>query len=383
MPFSQKRKAKDEVPDRRKDGRRGPAGLGGWWVSLQEAQELSVGNEKWWLSVGKGGAVIDPAKATSFKNASPSRSKPVWMYENGDMYIGDWKETTSDDSNEEYMMEHGYGITYNNYPANFRGYVYIGEWQRGTMNGEGVSLWLPSSDAWKKNRSGPSPIQKDANKSRARSSGIPFRYEGTYKHGAKHDETAIVTLKDGTTRIGHWENGNPVGNWHNHTLKAVDTAVKNSDSEGESTGTPSLAVVTHGDSQRDEEPNNTPTKTDVASDSENSARNPPQVRTNEAVSGQGEDVQHNTDDSANAVGGPETDEQHRIGQIRQFIADEIIGNDPSPTTMERYASRLYEKGFESIEMIKHYLKDRHVKSYNWMSELHKEIFLERLKDGWS
>lgn len=381
MSSSVKRKATDEVPTRRQDGHRGQAGLGGWWVSLQEAQERSVGNEKWWLSIGKDDKAIDPASAPLFKNASPTSSKPVWMYENGDMYLGDWEETTAGDSDEEYLMEQGYGITYNNYPAKLQGYVYIGEWQHGAAHGEGVSFWLPSSHTWKKNHFGPSPIQKDANIPRARSSGIPFRYEGTYQNGAKQDEAAVVTLKDGTTRIGHWTNGNPVGNWHTHTLRAVNTADESSDSEGKSAASPPHEIAAHRASQSDikEEPTNTPTEMDDASDP---ARNPPQGRSNEAVSDRSENERHNTDDSASVVEKPQTDEQRRMGQIQQFIADDVIGNDPSPVTMERYASRLYEEGFESIQMIKHYLRDRHVQSYDWMSELHKEIFLERLQAGW-
>jgi hypothetical protein len=29
----------------------------------------------------------------------------------------------------------------------------------------------------------------------------------------------MVTLKDGTCRVGPWEDGLPVGDWHSHTIR--------------------------------------------------------------------------------------------------------------------------------------------------------------------
>lgn len=56
-------------------GNRGQNGMGGWWIDLKEAQNTTVGKEKWWLIEGLAGKVVPLRQHDS---AGPSE-KPIWF----------------------------------------------------------------------------------------------------------------------------------------------------------------------------------------------------------------------------------------------------------------------------------------------------------------
>ena len=148
---------------------------------------------------------------------------PVFEFENGDMYIGSWK----DKGPNGYPVEHGDGIYYNNYPKDAQGLIYAGGWRNGKPHGKGGSFWLESAPTWIANF-----LEEKSNASfimipKKDGSGVPFSFKGRYYNGKKHCEEGYATLKDGTSRKGPWKNDLPVensksqqvvGNWYNHQL---------------------------------------------------------------------------------------------------------------------------------------------------------------------
>lgn len=100
---------------------------------MEKAQKHSVGKEKWYSEKPNYKGIEVPLKQTI--NHAPV-DKPVWFFENGDMYSGQWKEKGP----KGHAVEHGFGISSNNYPDKYKGMVYIGEWKNGTLDGEGESF---------------------------------------------------------------------------------------------------------------------------------------------------------------------------------------------------------------------------------------------------
>ena len=50
--------------------------------------------------------------------------------------------------------------------------------------------------------------------------------------------------------------------------------------------------------------------------------------------------------------------------------------------MKLYSERLFDEGFDSVEIIKDMLSEEHVQRYDWMAPIHKEIFIRRIQEGW-
>jgi hypothetical protein len=202
------------------DDHRGYNGLGGWWISFKEAKERCCGNEAWWTHKGYQGLEITPAHYAA--------DKPVWLFENGDMYLGQWRHSRQ----HGWPVEHGLGITYNNYPVKCRGLVCIGEWRKGHIHGMAKSFWLESSRTWRKNEFPASAVrQEEGNKTISR----PFIYVGPYNMSYRSGRAAIVTLKDGTQRKGPWQEHAPVGDWWtDHRLSKASSSTITS-SQGSST----------------------------------------------------------------------------------------------------------------------------------------------------
>jgi hypothetical protein len=198
------------------NGKRGLDGTYGWWISCEEARDRSIGNEEWWKEEGIGGRTVTLKQYA--QHPAPA-DKPIWLYNNGDMYLGEWAVGRTN-----FFLENGFGATYNNNPGKCKGKIYIGEWKSGECHGSGKSLWLKSSNTWINNKFPASEIkQKEGEKNVSR----PYVYIGDYADGIKNDANAMVTLKDGTTRAGPWEKGKPVGDWwseEDHPLTATLTA---------------------------------------------------------------------------------------------------------------------------------------------------------------
>ena len=73
-------------PDRPLDGVRN--GINGWRMSEAEAKERTIGNEEWWKMEGIDGRTV-PLKQYSRKGP---KERPIWMWSNAHMYLGEWKE---------------------------------------------------------------------------------------------------------------------------------------------------------------------------------------------------------------------------------------------------------------------------------------------------
>jgi len=128
------------------------------------------------------------------------------------MYLGQWNMKGP----KGFPTCHGFGVYYH-HPDENKGSVYNDERQNGMRHGPGKECWLESAPKWKNNKDTRSSIQEYG-------TGRPFVYSGTFMNNIHHDESATVTLKDGTTRVGPWQYGKPVG-WWRITHKVVAAVI--------------------------------------------------------------------------------------------------------------------------------------------------------------
>jgi len=178
------------------DGERGSGCIGGWWIDRDEAKRRGM-NEEWWKSTLPDGRKVDDRQ---HDNNGP-RDKPIWLFVNGDMYLGSWEKIGLK------ILEAGFGISYDHTPREVKGKCYIGDFKIGTCHGYGRSFWLEASPSWKSNRLPRSEIKE---KGRGKRKGLPYEYVGGYKQDVKDDKNATVTLKDGTKKYGVWKKGKPI-----------------------------------------------------------------------------------------------------------------------------------------------------------------------------
>lgn len=158
------------------------------WISLEDARELTYGQIEWWRIKGPKGQILN----TRQQNPGGPSDRPVRLYRDGSMYLGGWQNG----------RWHGFGIQYR-----ADGYVRIWNFDQGLFFGSGMLLWLPTAPCWIRNEWPDSVIKSKSGK------GYPFIYIGSYDKGSRVDHRAVVILKDGTTRIGPWQEGYPVGEW--------------------------------------------------------------------------------------------------------------------------------------------------------------------------
>jgi MORN repeat len=185
----------------------GNNGIRGTWISLETAKAQAGGIE-WWNNVSRDGCTIDPRQ----HDVMGPESKPVWFFENGDMYLGECTKKNN------HRVKNGFGINYTAFPAEYEGMVYMGEFKNGLAHGKGESFWLADSAIWTKNQHPSSPIEQTGERR-------PYMYYGLRVNDVEHGKKATVVLKDGTTRIGEWRNGKPVGDWwKDHEDPTVSTA---------------------------------------------------------------------------------------------------------------------------------------------------------------
>jgi len=189
------------------DGVRGEQGVEGWFISLDEAQLYVVGNEAWWNNANVKNVISIPSSMTAM---------PIWMYRNGDMYLGEWNYCREN----KRFVEHGVGATYIHNPSKFRGIIYVGGWKKGLFSGAARAFWLESSPTWIRNELGDTGVRQETRDGKL--VGRPYSYVGRYVDNVETDERAVVSLKDGTTRIGPWANGKPIGDsWKDYELLSV------------------------------------------------------------------------------------------------------------------------------------------------------------------
>jgi hypothetical protein len=383
------------------DGKRGQHGMGGWWVDLDEAQKDALGN-KWWLSQIDGRSV-----------PLPLNDKPIWKYENGDMYLGEWKKKGAT-INRLLPLEEGFGINYNQFPRKCKGLVYIGQWKGGTCHGKGRSLWVESSATWKKNLYPASPIKQMID---GKQQSVPFKYFGTYVNGWKESPDGEVTLKDGTVRRGPWKEGEPVGDWwsssdHDELLVVAQAPnlkhepTENVQNQRDQTPPPpvqqdskpparrfpprmqrSHAKVPPVSTSCNVAPIVTPTRQQTRQQTRRQqeatapkmARPPkkqrvlPSIIDLAPVSTDGEMSPLAV--SAQVPEGQQDDvRDRRLGQLTHWLATEAIGRSALIEEMRNYANELLSQGFHSIEMIVRYCTDNDIASWAWMLPVHKRAF---------
>lgn len=161
------------------------------WIPLEEAQNRSHGKIEWWNVTGVHGERISPAE-----------NVVMWCARgDGRMYRGAWKQTIV--GQRKILCQHGLGVTYKK-----DGRIYVGYYHEGKLEGPGKALVDPQSSIWLQNQRSGSGIP-----SSIPLVWLPFLYIGNFHNGRYHDERATVILKDGTTRIGPWKNGEIVGDW--------------------------------------------------------------------------------------------------------------------------------------------------------------------------
>lgn len=205
-------------------GIRGLQGGKGHWITPKEAQKHTVGNEAFWEYNGAEGKVVPLTQ----------HERPIWMYENGDMYLGDWKWHHESGR----FVEDGFGITYVGGSTARCGMIHVGYLHFGVFHGLGKETWLSSSLAWRENKSPSSCIEQNG-------VSLPYTYEGNFHEDMKEDTSAKVTLKYGMSRVGEWVENEAVGDfWNDHDpvnaqglSLAASTSVEASQATGPSQGT--------------------------------------------------------------------------------------------------------------------------------------------------
>ena len=331
------------APNRPSDGVR--SYINGWWISEAEAKERTIGNEEWWKMEGIAGKTV-PLK--QYDSTGPE-DKPIWMWDDVTMYLGEW---TSYGPKGNAKM-HGFGAFYSR-TGKYQGKVYIGEWKAEKAHGSGRRLWLESAPCWKENKDPESDILENG-------TGRPYVYSGTYVNHSREDESATVTLKDGTTRVGPWRNGRPVGDWwKDHTLVVAATTQD--------------ACVSHIASVvKAEEPH---TKTTPRTESGWQILALDDL--GDSVTGEpGNEA--NVPDAAVALQGQATSEkEERVTKIIDWLVK--TGYDPSQYEMAIYAGKLYEHGFHSVDMIINVCTKEDITGFDWIKPVHKRWITAALLD---
>jgi len=376
------------------DGHRGENGSGGWWISLTEAKDRSVGRQEWWTQPGAGG------RSVSVEQYDPKGppDKPVWLFRNGDMYLGEWTRR----GRQHYPVEMGFGTTYNNCPAKLKGLVYVGEFQDGHCHGLAKTFWLDSAPTWKTNYLPGSPIRQEEEKS-GRSISRPFSYVGQFRMGLKWDDSARATLKDGTTRVGKWEEGRPGDWWHDHSSpeqledspsssrSASPQAVESSDGKRAARAVVSPQETRNATKQKKQRifkasPLPRPRRT-----SNKVAR--PQVLTKRESSKKTQSftlpTKHETGGAAAhvqphapvALEGTQDEKTERVTNLCDWLTTEAIGYNPAKQEMNVYAGKLFDLGLHSAEMVVNVCTPEQVDEFNWMKPFHRQMLKRFLEQG--
>jgi hypothetical protein len=409
-------------PNQPIDGKRGSAGLGGWWIDHEEAK-LQAMDEEWWKSTLPDGTKVDERQ---YENNGP-KDKPFWCFKNGDMYLGPWKK---DDKGK--TLEAGFGICYNSEPKRAKGKCYLGDFKDGKCHGFGRSFWLKASPIWEKNHLPKSEIKENLQGNRGK--GLPYEYVGSYKEDVKEDKHATATLKDGTKKYGTWKNNKPVVRskwWKDHhddngivtDANPVDVATKaaKSQEEKKTRAKQALAAADKAKKKRDEkkqkakaEAVETEAKEKLKRECERECELKAAARVEKERTAQiaatrkkGKErkakaevklkrereseagarkkekerkakkakLEREREEERKPIVTPSDNNVRNGDDIASFLERDAIGYGAERTEMKKYAENLVNiEGCHSVQFIKMYCEDQDVDGWTWMKPMHRKAF---------
>jgi len=201
------------------------------------------------------------------------------------------------------------------------------------------------------------------------------------------DDKAVVSLKDGTTRIGPWKDGKPVGDWwtdHQSVAAAPQTSRRagntpkkrkwQSDARSASRQKKKRAAA------RKRAPNVGANDTKPAVVSPGKSRgerstaqfSPAQDESSSLASEvYGEEAAGSTkDEEEQTFVSGEDSENHRLEEITEWLSG-VIGYNPNRQEMKEHAKKFMELGLHSSQMIVDLLPANRVESFSWMKEFHR------------
>ncbi|GAX17047.1 hypothetical protein FisN_5Hh432 [Fistulifera solaris] len=391
-----------------------------FFVSFEQARDLAFGREEWWKCTGRYGERIDEEQLLSDQKIArqPVRYKHNRRSEKGrsTMYVGGWRDGDC----------HGFGVYYFE-----EGYVIAGTRAKNNLNPAKL-VWLSSSPCWINNNWPSSVIrarEEDCDLDDEEPTGLPFMYLGSFVNGLMEDDHAAVILKDGTTRIGPWKAGNPVGDWWedheeryttledlatlqsfgsvasdpSNEIKAIKqklfakesafTAIRDSPTtttvcSGSYRDSPTLQRI---DEHRAAQPVVvTPTeRTNLSSMKKISISDLPECTENDcsisdfgrslATDVPGKVFHHESTlsflDQNSGILDDKTSAQEITNNICNWLSDDVIGTDADPVDIYKYATKFQEDGFHSVEMIQRSCTLDDIAG--WMKKAHIRVFIEK------
>ena len=380
------------------------------WISLDEARNRVAGKVEWWKAKGPKGEVV-PIKPNDKKGPA---ELPVRLWENGDMYLGGWKESRFRGQGNTL---HGLGVYLSHDEV-----LTVGTWDRGNKVGLFKESRLPTSACWVANETSLSVLKrqrKGVPEEPKEGVGIPYIYIGKYKANSKDDSRATVVLRDGSTRVGPWKDDKPVGNWwveheekplSSMDLMKVISFEMNANGTDPMNNTLDNSSVTSPENRNDsstfpveivstaQHPKNRKTLTNkdlnVVVSRAPSPDDPQKFWSNLSTwdlppldSG---NTSRDSDTTTAASRRPQQQQQQQhpklgkeaYGQcvsICRWLETEVIGYNPNSFEMRRYARRFFDLGFHSVDLIREVCTPEDIESFEWMKPIHKRLFLARAK----
>jgi hypothetical protein len=403
------------------------------WISLEEARERVPGKVEWWHCRGPQGEVVE---VKQYDKKGPS-DRPVRLWENGEMFIGGYKESRFIGHGSTL---HGLGVYY---CVDER--VIVGHWNRGNKVGLFKQSWLPSGACWMVNETSSSEIKKkrkSAIGAMVAGAGVPYIYIGAYKDNLKNDPSATVILRDGLTRIGPWKTDKPVGDWwDDHTVGSANgddimaiiafemqsspktanvissarvankgSGPQRSGLRGKDTNVSDPAVTSRISTSPQaaheskhvwigQDTNSGPAAHGVAPTSRilNMSPDPQklQQRLNTTVTANSAELPGlqslSLDSDASSASSPplkrgiqkailiDKEARDQCIAICTWLETQVIGHNPNKLEMRRYARRFFDIGFHSVRLIQEVCTPADVESFVWMKPIHKRLFLAKAK----
>jgi hypothetical protein len=302
------------------------------WITLEEARERSDGKVEWRKFEGLNGEVVQAKQ----HHPDGPEDRPVRLYKGGRMYLGGWKKLPLENT----YKRHGFGVF-----CFANGRVGVGHRELGNFSGPGKLLWLPSSRVWENNNDSNSAIKTRPNN---KETGLPLIYLGNYKDGYMDDKRATVLLKDGTTRIGPWKRGRPVGDWWE-------------DHEKSTTGPEKLAKLLSIGKQAQ------------VSGEESASINAPTQENGEVEEVVAYNKKKRRQDQISSI------QQDQVSSLTKWLTEEAIGYHADPDLMEKYAQEFVAEGLHSVQMIQDKCTPQDIESFQWMKRFHKRQLISHCK----